>query len=68
MWKKLQKNSLWTHLKTHQETKCCPICGLNVRRLREHIQSIHTPEEDKKFHYKITTKANLSYQDLCELK
>ena len=48
--KNFKKNSLWSHLKTHQETKCCPICGLNVRKLREHIQSIHTPEEDKRFH------------------
>ena len=38
------------HMKTHTEEKTsCPVCGIKVRKLKNHLDSIHTKDEDKKF-------------------
>ena len=36
-------------MKTHQEKKACPICGMNVRHLDEHLKFVHTADDKKKF-------------------
>ena len=33
----------------HEEKKTCPVCGIKVRLLKEHIDNVHTKDEEKKF-------------------
>ena len=40
---------LQVHQRVHGEKSVCPICNMNVRSLKRHIQSHHTAEEDKRF-------------------
>ena len=39
---------LKVHMKTHEEKKPCPECGIKVRHLKEHIAVAHTPDQMKK--------------------
>ena len=41
-------SELKKHLEIHEEKKSCPHCGIKVRRLTLHIQTVHTPDEMKK--------------------
>ena len=35
--------------KSHAEKESCPLCGVKVRKVKMHIESVHTKDEDKKF-------------------
>ena len=42
--------SLKTHIKKiHEEKPTCSVCGIKVRNLMSHMESIHTKDEDKKY-------------------
>jgi len=41
--------NLKIHMRMHEEKKTCPVCGIKVRLLKEHIDNVHTKDEDKKF-------------------
>ena len=46
----VDSNALRVHRKTHTEKKApCPICGMKVRILKNHMDNVHTKDEDKKF-------------------
>ena len=36
-------------MKSHEEKMPCPECGERVRHLKQHMRSVHTPDELKKF-------------------
>ena len=40
---------LKTHMETHEEKKPCQVCGVKVRNMKAHIDTVHTPDEVKKF-------------------
>ena len=42
------KSGLRHHLRTHEEKKPCPECGILVRNLKDHVQRSHTIDELKK--------------------
>merc|ERR1712126_319616 len=44
-----EKAGLKKHMQSHEEKKPCPKCGERVRCLQQHIESVHTPDEMKKF-------------------
>ena len=37
------------HMRMHEEKKSCPVCGIKVRLLKEHIDNVHTTDEEKMF-------------------
>ena len=41
-------SQLKRHLESHRRKKLCPHCGIKVRKLILHIQTVHTPDEKKK--------------------
>ena len=43
------KGSLKKHMETHQDKKPCPECGLLVRKMKEHMDTVHSPEHLKKY-------------------
>ena len=59
-----EKSLLKHHMKVHAERKPCPHCGLQVRRLNEHIISIHTPDELRPFQCSECTKGFASSNQL----
>ena len=36
-------------MRSHEEKKACPICGMNVKRLDNHLKFVHTADDKKKF-------------------
>ena len=42
------KTYLKSHMKTHEEKKPCPLCGVKVRHLKRHMDISHTTDEMKK--------------------
>ena len=42
------KSALKTHTRSHEEKTPCPQCGMKVRKVKLHIEAVHTPDEMKK--------------------
>ena len=43
------ESHLIKHMRTHEEKKSCPECGVKVRNMELHNQTCHTPDHMKKF-------------------
>ena len=56
---------LKNHMITHEEKKPCPECGANVRHMKLHMLTKHTPDEQKKLQCKDCGKG---FQDQHKLK
>ena len=37
------------HMRFHEEKKTCPVCGIKVRLIKEHIDNVHITDEEKMF-------------------
>ena len=58
------KYALQKHMKTHEEKKACPECGLKVRNMKFHMKSSHTSDEMKKFRCQDCGKGFISGKQL----
>ena len=54
---------LLSHMITHEEKKACPICGIKVRSIEDHIKTIHTSDDKKQFQCQDCEKAFIN--DWC---
>ena len=43
------KGNLNKHMGTHQEKKPCPECGLMIRQMKLHMETVHTPDHLKRY-------------------
>ena len=58
------KERLKHHLKSHEDKKPCPECGVLVRNIKEHIQRSHTKDELKKHQCQDCEKGFICKQSL----
>jgi len=45
------------HMRTHEKAEICSICGIEVKKLRDHMRAQHKPDHLKKFQCQLCPKA-----------